>query len=537
MNMLSKETNTAPETKKRKLSLWRVSLALLIVGGLVYGTTLGLDQWKESESTGVYKPWFAAYVDVTSTPTYAFEQLGATTSPDVILSFIVASKTDACTPTWGTYYTMDEAGKELDLDRRIARLQQQGGRIAVSFGGAINSEIAVTCKDPEALFNAYKSVIERYNIDTIDLDLENENLKDMEAAKRRADVVARLQEDYRKKNKSLAVWVTLPVAPQGLTQDGTNAVSRILLSGVDLAGINLMTMDYGDNRPKEQSMFDASKQALTETHRQLGILYKQANINLNSNSLWRKIGATPMIGQNDVASEVFTIEDAKAFNTFALNQGIGRMSMWSANRDTPCGENYVDVKVVSDSCSGTKAVKYSFTEALSMGFDGDLTQSAKIATTEDPNSNVSVVDNPETSPYQIWQETGAYPKGVKVVWHGNVYEAKWWTKNDLPDNPVLQAYETPWQLVGPVLSGEKRIEQPTLPADTYPTWSGETVYQGGDRVLFEGVPFQAKWYTQGDSPAASAANSDNSPWISLTQSQIMDILESLDNTSGSAKKN
>ena len=527
MNDVQKEIPASPEVKKRKLSLWRLLTALLVVGGITYGTTLGLDRIKERETVGAHKPWFASYVDVTATPTYAFEQLGATTSSDVILSFIVASKTDACVPTWGTYYTMDEAGVELDLDRRIARLQQQGGRIAVSFGGALNSEIAVSCKNPEALLNAYRSVIERYNIDTIDLDLENENLKDIEAAKRRAKVIAKLQDEYRKKNKSLAVWVTLPVAPQGLTQDGTNAVTVMLLNGVDLAGVNLMTMDYGDSRQKEQSMFEASKQALLETHRQLGVIYKQANISLNSSSVWYKIGATPMIGQNDIAAEVFSIEDAKAFNSFVLNQGVGRMSMWSANRDTPCGENYVDVKVVSDSCSGTKAAKYSFTEALSLGFDGDLTQSAKIATTEDPESNVSVVDDPAKSPYQIWQETGAYPKGVKVVWHGNVYEAKWWTKNDLPDNPVLQAYETPWQLVGPVLSGEKRIEQPTLPADTYPTWSGETVYQGGDRVLFEGVPFQAKWYTQGDSPAASAANSDNSPWISLTQSQIMDILEEL----------
>lgn len=59
--------------------------------------------------------------------------------------------------------------------------------------------------------------------------------------------------------------------------------------------------------------------------------------------------------------------------------------------------------------------------------------------------------------------------------------------------PAGEAGETPWQLVGPVLSGEKPIQQPTLPAGTYPKWSGKTVYDGGDRVLFEGIPFQAKW--------------------------------------------
>ncbi len=509
----------------RRLSPWRVFGALLLVGGLVYGTTLSVDKWQETESVTVYKPWFAAYVDVTSTPVYAFEQLGATDTSDVVLAFIVSSTSEPCTPTWGTFYTMDAMAVALDLDRRIARLQQQGGRIAVSFGGALNSELALECKDSDALFKAYQSVIDRYHINTIDLDLENQALRDTEASKRRAVTLARLQEHYRESDKNLAVWLTLPVAPQGLTPEGTNAIAQMLSNGVDLAGVNVMTMDYGGSRSADQTMLDASKQALIETHRQLGVLYKQAGIALNSISLWRKIGATPMIGQNDVVEEVFTLEDANAFNSFALSNGIGRMSMWSANRDIPCGENYVDVKVVSDSCSGVKAPKLSFAQALSNGFDGDLTQNANILTTADPESNSYVVDVPERSPYQVWQETGAYPKGVKVVWHGNVYEAKWWTKKDLPDNPVLQSYETPWQLVGPVLSGEKPIQQPTLPAGTYPKWSGETTYDGGDRVLFDGMPFQAKWWNQGESPAKSAANSDASPWIPLTQAQIMDILK------------
>lgn len=524
------ETAGVHDGPKRRLSPWRVLFALLIIGGLIYGTTLSVDRWRATESAIAYQSWFAPYVDVTSTPVYAFEQLGSTAASSVILSFIVSASTDACRPTWGTYYTLDEAAVSLDLDRRIARLQQQGGRIAVSFGGALNTELGLGCKDPDALFNAYRSVIDRYGLDTIDLDLENQSLGDDEASERRASVIARLQEHYRSQGKNLAVWLTLPVAPQGLTQEGTDAIARMLASGVDIAGVNVMTMDYGASRAEGQTMLDASEQAVVETHRQLGVLYKQVGINLNADSLWRKIGATPMIGQNDVVEEVFTLEDAQAFNVFSRDRGIGRMSMWSANRDIPCGENYVDVKVVSDSCHGTKAPKSSFTEALSNGFDGDFTQNAGILTQEDPEDNTPVIDDPETSPYQVWQETGAYPKGIKVVWRGNVYEAKWWTKNDLPDNPVLQSWETPWQLVGPVLPGERPIRQPTLPDGTYAKWSGKVEYEGGDRVLFEGVPFQAKWWNQGESPAASAANPDRSPWLPLSQSQIVDILEELNNT-------
>ena len=509
----------------KRLSWWRVLGALLLLACMAYGTTLGVSEWREAESVVVDQPWFAAYVDVTSTPTYAFEQLGSTPTSAAVLAFIVASTDDACRPTWGTYYTLDEGAVALNLDRRIARLQQQGGRIAVSFGGALNSELALGCTDADQLLQAYASVVDRYAIDTIDFDIENQALRDADASKRRAIAIARLQENYRGKDKHLAVWLTLPVAPQGLTREGTDSVAQMLAAGVDLAGVNLMTMDYGASREPGQTMLAASQQALIETHRQLGILYKQAGIDMSSDGLWQKIGATPMIGQNDFTDEVFTLEDAKAFTTFAHERGIGRMSMWSANRDAPCGENYVDVKRVSDSCSGVKDPKGSFAQALSAGFDGDLTQSATVLTVVSQANDKEKVDDPEKSPYQIWQETGTYPKGVKVVWHGNVYEAKWWTKNDIPDNPVLQSWETPWRLMGPVLPGEKPIQQPKLPKDVYPAWSGTVIYNGGDRVLFDGIPFQSKWWNEGESPAASSANPDSSPWIPLTQAQIMDILK------------
>jgi chitinase len=147
------------------------------------------------------------------------------------------------------------------------------------------------------------------------------------------------------------------------------------------------------------------------------------------------------------------------------------------------------------------------------------------STVPEPETNIPVIDDPEHSPYQIWRADGGYPKGVKVVWHKNVYEAKWWTKNDLPDNPVLQYWETPWQLIGPVLPNDKPIQQATLPRGTYPNWSGTVIYDGGDRVLFDGIPFQAKWWNQGESPIKSAYNPDNSPWIPLTQDQIEEILK------------
>jgi chitinase len=529
---MEKSKIETPGGPQKKLSPWRVMVALLILGGSVWGVGRRVESWQQAKNKPVlppYRPWFASYVDVTATPQYAFEQLGGTKQPDVVLSFIVSSPNDPCVPTWGTHFTLDQAGVALDLDRRIARLEQQGGRVAVSFGGQANSELALGCSDPAKLYTAYNAVIQRYKLDTIDLDLEGQSLSDAAASKRRAKVIAKLQKDYRAQGKNLAVWLTLPVSPQGLAPEGTDAVAVMLKNKVDLAGVNAMTMDYGPSR-QNQSMLAASESALTETYRQLGILYQQAGVNLMSASVWWKIGVTPMIGQNDFSDEVFTLDDAKALNQFALAKGVGRMSMWSANRDIPCGDNYVNVKVVSDSCSGVTSPTASFGQALGHDFSGDPKLSASLLTVADSKSNTLVVDDPKTSPYQIWQATGAYPKGVKVVWHGNVYEAKWWTKDDLPDNPVLQEWQTPWQLIGPVLPGEKPVTQPTLPEGTYPDWAGQTIYNQGDRVLFDGTPFEAKWWNQGGSPAAAAANPDSSPWLPLTQAQILDILNQLKKT-------
>jgi len=510
---------------RRRLSPWRVMLAVFILVSLSAGTVYARQQWYASQPGVSNKPWFASYVDVTATPTFAFEQLGTTSNRDAVLSFIVSSPMNACTPSWGGAYTLSQATGSLDLDRRIARLQQQGGSVAISFGGQKNQELAVNCTDPGKLFNAYQSVVNQYNINTIDLDLEGAGLTDAAAASRRATAIAQLQSQRRAVGKQFAVWVTLPVTPQGLDENGTNAVSQLLTHHVDLAGVNVMTMDYGSSLVKGATMASASESALIQTERQLGVLYQRAGVHLNDATLWTKMGATPMIGQNDTSDEVFTLADATELNQFALSHKLGRMSMWSANRDIACGTNYVFTQIVSDACSGVQQDAYGFANRLGAGFDGSIFLSAGLVTTADTISKLAQQpDNPATSPYQIWSPTGTYLEGTKVVWHHNVYQAKWWTQGDVPDNPVLQEWQTPWTLIGPVLPGEKPIPQPTLPAGTYPNWSGTAIYNTGDRVLFNGVPYQAKWWNTGQSPAAATSNPDSSPWVPLTQEQINAIV-------------
>lgn len=506
----------------RRLSPFRVAIAAVIGIAVIAGGVFSLQRWT-AHAGADSQPWFASYVDVTATPRFAFEELGSTDTKDAVLSFIVSDKTDPCTPSWGGAYTMDEARGSLDLDRRIARLQQQGGDIAVSFGGQANQELALDCTDSAALRAAYASVIDRYKVGTIDLDLEGHGLNNVDAGARRAEAIAALQKERRAAERPLAVWVTLPVAPTGMTTAGTDAIAALLAANVDLAGVNLMTMAYGDSKDPGQSMSDTATVSLTAAQRQLAVLYDRADLHQSVPSLWAKIGATPMIGQNDDADQVFSLADATAFNAWATSTGLGRISMWSANRDKTCGTNYVDTTIVSDSCSGVDQGKASFASLLATGFDGRLALGAAAITTPEPTKTLAA-DDPATSPYPIWSTTNSYLKGSKVTWRHNVYEAKWWTKGDTPDDPVLNLWEIPWELVGPVLPGEAPIPQPTLPPGTYPDWVGTTAYEKGMRVLFDGIPFHAKWWTQGDSPEAASANPDSSPWVPLTRDEVDEAL-------------
>ena len=63
-----------------------------------------------------------------------------------------------------------------------------------------------------------------------------------------------------------------------------------------------------------------------------------------------------------------------------------------------------------------------------------------------PTAAAADADDPATSPYPIWNVNQAYPKGTKIVWHRNVYQAKWYTTGDQPDIPVAAADQTPWTL-------------------------------------------------------------------------------------------
>jgi hypothetical protein len=152
---------------------------------------------------------------------------------------------------------------------------------------------------------------------TIDFYLEDSALTDIDVIDRRNKALVILQ----KNNPNLLINYTIPILPSGLTQDGKNLINNIKSNNLNVNIINLMCMDYGVNNI---NMSDAAISAASSVNQYL------QSISITNT----KIGITPMIGVNDVVSEIFSLQNANSLVNYAqANPYIGLLSMWSANRD------------------------------------------------------------------------------------------------------------------------------------------------------------------------------------------------------------
>jgi hypothetical protein len=214
------------------------------------------------------------------------------------LGFVVADA-DA-DPSWGGYH---KTTSEHYMDM-INKIRQKGGDVIVSFGGAAGIELASATFSVTDLYEKYKSVVERYSLKSIDLDIEGTALYDTETCIRRGKAIEALQKNF----PQLEVSLTVPVMPTGLSQDALDCIDVTPHSL-----LNIMAMDFG----REKDMGMAVIAAIQATRRQTD----------------KMIGVTVMIGNNDTP-EIFSLNNAKALKTFLRkNLWVTRVSIWALERD------------------------------------------------------------------------------------------------------------------------------------------------------------------------------------------------------------
>ena len=94
---------------------------------------------------------------------------------------------------------------------------------------------------------------------------------------------------------------------------------------------------------------------------------------MNIHSFWgvpySALEVTPMIGDNDTADEIFTLDDAATVARWAKQNGVPAVHYWSYDRDTHCG----GVAMASPTCNSVAGVQpHSFTKAFQQAADAAI---------------------------------------------------------------------------------------------------------------------------------------------------------------------
>ncbi|MFD3657348.1 cellulose binding domain-containing protein [Streptomyces sp. NPDC058620] len=289
---------------------------------------------------------FAPYIDTSLHPSYdLMDTVTRTGVKEFALAFITSG--GSCAPLWGGVTGLGDD----KVAAQIGTLRAKGGDVRVSFGGAAGAELALNCSSAADLAAAYGKVIDTYGLTKVDFDIEGGALPDAAANSRRSQAIAQLQ----KAHPALDVSFTLPVMPEGLTQPGVDLLADAKKNGVRIDAVNIMAMDYGPAYSGDMGTY--AIQAATATQAQIkGVL------GLSDAAAWKAVAVTPMIGVNDVVTEIFEVDDAAQLVTFAREKGIGRLAMWSGTRDKACPGG---AKPAADAtCSSIVQEPLAFTKAF-----------------------------------------------------------------------------------------------------------------------------------------------------------------------------
>ncbi|HET7301104.1 MAG TPA: carbohydrate-binding protein [Oleiagrimonas sp.] len=215
-------------------------------------------------------------------------------------------------------------------DANVATLDASGVDYIVSTGGAAGT---FKCSDPAGMV----AFISRYmspHMVGVDFDIEG--------GQTQADINALVSQVVYAQNlyPNLRFSFTLAtLAASDGSYGGVNSLGAMVVDAVKNAGIanytiNLMVMDFGSASPGvcvvsggQCDMGQSAIQAAENLEHSFGIPAS-------------RIELTPMIGVNDVSSELFTVGDVDTVINYATSHGLSGVHFWSLDRDTPCSGGY-----------------------------------------------------------------------------------------------------------------------------------------------------------------------------------------------------
>jgi len=235
------------------------------------------------------------------------------------------------------------------MQEQTRALAKAGVAFDVSIGGATGQDIAAG-KDSQVAADAYAKAWRELRPRYLDFDIEGAAVMDVLQHQVRLEALAIANEQVVSEGlPEIRYTMTLAVMPEGLPAPALDLVEmahKAARSGPE--EVRIMAMDYGS------SYIDMGVSAIQAAE-------------ATSAQLQEAVVVVPMIGQNDIKEEVFTLEDAQMLASYAANHPyvVVGLSAWSLGRDRPCeGERGDDINA-SPTCSGVAQEPYEFSGILS----------------------------------------------------------------------------------------------------------------------------------------------------------------------------
>ncbi|MEV6104403.1 chitinase [Streptomyces sp. NPDC051940] len=307
-------------------------------------STSGSSTTLATEDTPQLAAWHtsAPYVFVTDPKTPDLvEVLEATGQKAFTLAFVRAPASGGCTPTWGG---TDPVSKDTRVAAVIRELRAHGGDVAVSFGGGAGTALGLECDSPQATADAYQTVLDKYGIQVVDLDIERTVSQNPAAVANEIGAARILQRE----NPGLVVTLTVPGTATGVDALGERTLTRARDEGLEVAAYTLMPFD-GEFRGAA-----AQQAALKGFNRQLRTLF-----GWSAEEAWRHTGISQMNGLTDLG-EYFSEVDFASNLIFAKSHHMARFTFWSLNRDRQCTPADNNMQL-STECSSIAQSAYAFT--------------------------------------------------------------------------------------------------------------------------------------------------------------------------------
>lgn len=260
------------------------------------------------------------------------------------LAFLANATDRVCQVSWNSAQPVGSW-----MRARINALRAIGGDVSVAFGG---EDLARTCPTVARLQAQYRLAVETYGLTHLDFDIEGANLSSARVNRVRNRAIAGLQRQQALLGRQLAISYTLPTAVTGLTPMELSLLQDALHCGVELASINVMTMNYYTRNARGHSMAHNAMSTANNVVRQLRQIYPARA----PTQLWAMLGLTPMIGVNNDLQEIFTLQDARTLLAFATRRRMARLAFWSIQRDGTCSRG----EVAPHHCSGVPQRPYQY---------------------------------------------------------------------------------------------------------------------------------------------------------------------------------